>query len=78
MKKLAIVALLILAGCGGRATLKPQAGQSMPPKPAMARETPSVDALLTPRPEQRPDRVEELLKRSEERPDDRFDLPPPG
>jgi hypothetical protein len=32
--------------------------------------------LLTPPPFARPDRVDETLRRSEERQDDRFDLPP--
>jgi hypothetical protein len=33
--------------------------------------------LLTPPPIARPERVDELLRRSEEREEDRFDLPPP-
>jgi hypothetical protein len=39
---------------------------------------PTVDQLLTPSTQQRPGRSEELLQKSEERPDDRFNLPPPG
>ena len=34
--------------------------------------------LLTPRTEERPERSDEVLIKSQERPDDRFDLPPPG
>jgi len=71
-------AALALAGCGKREALVPLAGASMPPKPAMAAAAPTVDQLLTPSTQQRPGRSEELLQRSEERPDDRFNLPPPG
>jgi hypothetical protein len=71
-------ATIALAGCGKREALVPLAGASMPPKPAMAASVPTVDQLLTPSTQQRPGRSEELLQRSEERPDDRFDLPPPG
>jgi predicted small lipoprotein YifL len=78
-RSLALVALaLTLAGCGKRELLTPPAGVSLPPKPAMATTTPTVDQLLTPTTQQRPGRSEELLQRSEERPDDRFNLPPPG
>lgn len=65
-----------LAGCGKRELLHPTTGAAMPPKPAMATTEPTVDELLTPSPQQRPGRSEELLQRSEERPDDRFNLPP--
>jgi predicted small lipoprotein YifL len=71
-------ALIALAGCGKRELLAPPAGASLPPKPAMAATVPTVDQLLTPSTQQRPGRSEELLLRSEERPDDRFNLPPPG
>jgi hypothetical protein len=36
----------------------------------------TTDELLAPPPVGRPGRVDELLRRSEEREDDRFDLPP--
>ncbi len=69
---------LLLAGCGKQETLHPAEGASLPVKPAMAATQPTVDQLLTPTTQQRPGRSEELLLKSEERPDDRFDLPPPG
>ena len=69
--------LALLAGCGGRAPLRPAAGEQMPPAPAMAARAPTTDELLTPPPIARPERVDETLRRSEEREDDRFDLPPP-
>ena len=71
-------ALLSLAACGSREALRPEEGKALPPKPAMAKTAPGVDELLTPPPVARPERSDELLKRSEERPDDRFNLPPPG
>ncbi|MBC2776175.1 hypothetical protein [Parasphingopyxis marina] len=69
---------LVLTACGGREPLQPAQGESMPVAPAMARATPTTDELLEPTTQQRPERVDELLRRSEEREDDPFDLPPPG
>lgn len=69
---------LALASCGAREELQPAPGEGMPVAPAMARSEPTTDELLTPSPEQRPERIDELLRRSEEREDDPFDLPPPG
>jgi len=74
----AIAALLALTACGSRESLRPAGGGALPPRPAMAATTPSVDELLTPPPMARPERSDELLKRSEDRPDDRFNLPPSG
>ena len=45
---------------------------------SLAATQPTPDQLLTPTTEARPVRQEELLLKSEERRDDRFDLPPPG
>jgi hypothetical protein len=42
----------------------------------MAAKAPSVEQMLTPTPAARPERVDEPLRRSEQREDDRFDLPP--
>jgi len=74
----AAAALLALAACGKRDALRPAEGHSMPPKPATAAAQPTVDELLTPPVETRPGRSDDVLRRSEERPDDRFNLPPPG
>jgi hypothetical protein len=73
---IAASALILLAGCGGREPLRPKPGDSLPPAPAMAPRAPTTDELLTPPPIARPERVDELLRRSEPREDDRFDLPP--
>jgi hypothetical protein len=71
------LAMLGLVSCGRVAELKPEAGKSLPVKPLMARATPTADQLLTPPPYARPDRVDELMKKSEPRKPDPFELPPP-
>ena len=69
--------VLALGSCGRVADLKPAPGQSLPVKPLMARVTPTANQLLTLPPYAKPDRVDELIKRSEPRQDDPFELPPP-
>ncbi len=66
-----------LAGCGKVADLQPAPGASLPVKPLMARTTPTATELLTPPPYARPQRVDDIVKRSEPRHADPFDLPPP-
>ena len=68
---------LLLAGCGLREPLRPPEGQSLPPAPALAQRALTPDELLAVPTEFRPLRVDEPLTRSERRPVDRFDLPPP-
>ncbi len=65
-----------VSACGLREPLEPPPGQSAPPAPAMASEPLTTEQMLTPPPIARPERVDELLRRSEQRQDDRFDLPP--
>ena len=74
---LLLAALFAIAGCGRVADLKPAAGKALPVKPLMARSTPTPNELLTIPPYAKPDRVDELVKRSQPRPADSFDLPPP-
>lgn len=76
MKRSILVLALALAACGKAAPLVPAAGEALPVTPYGARAQPSVDNLLTPEAQSRPDRSDELLKRSEERRSDDFDLPP--
>ena len=73
---LAPLLALALGACGLREPLRPAPGQQMPPAPAMAPRAMTTDELLAPPPVARPGRVDELLRRSEIREDDRFDLPP--
>jgi hypothetical protein len=78
LKRVAIfIAIAGLAGCGQVAPLEPRPGSALPVKPLMASATPTPEQLLTPPPYARPDRVDELVKRSAPRKVDRFDLPPP-
>jgi hypothetical protein len=44
----------------------------------MAQKTPDAEDLLTPPHIARPERIDELMKRSQPRRADRFDLPPPS
>ena len=73
-----IASAVLLAGCGKMADLKPAAGQSLPVKPLMARTTPTPAQLLTPPTYAAPERIDELMKKSQPREPDEFDLPPPS
>ncbi len=70
------LAALALSACGNRRELKPAAGQELPMAPYGREDKPSADELLKPVPQARPERNVELRKRSEDRQDDPFDLPP--
>jgi hypothetical protein len=75
-RSLALAFVVLLAACGQRAALEPLAGESMPVAPIGASEPKTVDELLEPTPQAAPERNVELRRRSEEREDDPFDLPP--
>jgi hypothetical protein len=72
----ALAVLLSLSACGVRADLKPVAGKTLPVAPYGRDDTPSSKELLAATPQAAPERSVELRKRSEERDDDPFDLPP--
>jgi hypothetical protein len=76
MRIVALAGLLLLAACGGQQTLKPAPGKAPPPKPASAPVAPTTVQMMTPPAFLRPGRSDELITRSEPRPDDPFDLPP--
>ena len=76
MKPILLLGLCCLAACGQQAELKPAPGHALPVKPLHAKATPTAEQLLTPPPNARPERVDELIRRSEPRRPDRFDLPP--
>lgn len=78
MRSLVMVVMLGLAACGNRVQLVPKEGNALPPAPVGADDRAGADALLTPEDQARPARNDEILRRSEKRRDDRFDLPPPG
>ncbi|MEY4269111.1 MAG: hypothetical protein RLZZ58_327 [Pseudomonadota bacterium] len=71
-------AALMVAACGKREELKPLAGDKPPVAPAGATRPATSEELTTADSQARPARSDELLRRSEERPTDAFDLPPPG
>lgn len=74
---ISLAAALALNGCGREADLRPAKGELLPVKPLLAKTTPTSNELLTIPTYAKPDRVDELVKRSEPRPQDPFDLPPP-
>lgn len=78
MKTLLLFVPLALAGCGSAVGLKPPPGAALPVAPYGAVAQPTPLQLVTPTPQQRPQRSDELLKSSDERRADEFDLPPEG
>ncbi len=76
MKRLLPLAALLLTACGSAANLVPAPGRRLPVAPRGARATPTAADLLTATTQQRPERSTELLRQSEERRSDEFDLPP--
>jgi len=72
----AITLSLAMSACGGRVKLKPQQGASLPVKPEEAATQLTVDEMLTPPSQARPKRSDELITRSQERREDKFDIPP--
>lgn len=77
MKRILLIGgLLALAACGGKKELQPEPGQSLPPAPIAAATPSTATELMTPEVQARPRRSDELLRQSEQRRDDRFDLPP--
>jgi len=73
-----IAAVAILGACGKATDLEPAAGHALPVKPLMARTTPTPEQLLTPPAYAAPERVDELMKKSQPREADEFDLPQPS
>lgn len=65
-----------LTACGSRAPLEPAAGANLPPPAYGTNENPSTEELLKLPTLAAPERSVELRRRSEEREDDPFDLPP--
>ena len=73
-----MAAIALLGACGSKEDLKPVAGQPAAAIPVGATRAPTTEELTTPDAQARPARSDELLKRSEQREPDDFDLPPPG
>lgn len=77
MKAVVLLAgTLLLAACGSSRGLRPAEGEHLPVAPYGATATPTPADLLTPSPQTRPGRSDEVLRNSEQRRSDEFDLPP--
>lgn len=80
MKRLSVIITcalaLCMAGCGKVGDLEPRTGNDLPPKGYGQTSAQTAEALTTPSVQARPGRTDELLKRSERREDDPFDVPP--
>jgi len=68
--------LIALAACGQNAPLKPALDKPLPVAPWGREDQPGAEELLKLPPQAAPERSVELRKRSEERNQDPFDLPP--
>jgi hypothetical protein len=71
-------AVVLLAGCGSATHLKPPKGEPLPVAPFGATATPTPADLIKPSNQARPERSDEVLKNSQQRRGDDFDLPPPN
>jgi hypothetical protein len=67
---------MCVAGCGKVGYLEPRTGNSMPPQAYGQTTDQTAKLLTTPSVQARPGRTDELLKRSDRREDDPFDIPP--
>jgi hypothetical protein len=72
----ALAAGLLVSACGTVSPLTPPEGAKAPEAPYGATATPSAEELLRREALAAPERSVELRRRSEERQDDPFDLPP--
>ena len=75
---LLLATILLLGGCGAAANLKPAKGDALPIAPYGATATPTPADLLKPSDQARPRRSDELLRMSQQRRGDEFNLPPPN
>lgn len=73
---LALGCTLAIAACGTRDELEPRAGAALPQAPYGRTAAPDAARLLDLETLAAPERSVELRRRSEERQDDPFDLPP--
>ena len=78
MKRLLLMGLLALGGCGAREALEPAQGQALPPAPYGATATPTAVDLLKPPAQTRPARSDDLIESSSKRRRDKFDPAPPN
>lgn len=67
---------MCVVGCGKVGDLEPRTGNALPPQAHGQTINQTAKVLTTPSVQARPGRTDELLKRSERREDDPFDVPP--
>lgn len=72
----AFVLAVALSACGKVGPLEPAPGQKPPAKAYGQTEVPGSEAMMEPSVQARPGRSDELMRRSERRTNDPFDLPP--
>ncbi len=72
----AAAAMLAVSGCGRVAEFAYDASRRAPPQPVGSTEAMTPQKLIEPGPQARPQRSDEVLRKSEERRSDEFDLPP--
>jgi hypothetical protein len=75
-RAIALGLCLALGACGNKQNLHPPANAALPPKPATAPNAPTAAELLKQPSSERPARSDELLTKSQPRPDDPFNQPP--
>jgi predicted small lipoprotein YifL len=75
-KMIVVIGLILLSACGARGSLQLPPEKTPPSVTESSAATPSAADLLKTTPDTRPQRVDEVLRRSEKREDDPFDLPP--
>ena len=73
-----VLAAAALAACGSKAALEPPPGSALPVAAYGQDHRPTAEELLQPPEQAAPERSVELRRRSEEREDDPFDIPPEG
>src|SRR3546814_18209521 len=79
MRKCSVLLVaLTLSACGSRTTLTPPEGQSLPPKPLAAKETPTPQELMEPSDKARPGRSDELQKQTQKKKPNELELTPTG
>lgn len=75
MTRFLLPMVFLVAGCGAKGPL--QYPDGTPPAAPIGTETPPTSAeMLKPPPQAAPDRVDDPVRRSEDRGEDRFDVPP--
>ena len=74
---LILLLALALAACGKQGDLTPVPPRTAPVKPAASAVAPTPEQMLDLPPQSQPDRVDDPVSRSQVRPDDPFNLPPP-